>query len=122
MKIFLETSLLIQRLLYEDGRKAQIEANLAGKEAITSQYVTMEFRRNTLQAINYLRTHLSILQRRGINEVRLNEFLIALSRARAIFRSPRAIQSVFLASSLVADSFESGYCSTAQLQSDLELR
>ena len=35
--VFLETSILIQRLLYEDRRKAQIEANLVGKEAITSQ-------------------------------------------------------------------------------------
>ncbi len=54
-------------------------------------------------------------------QVRLNEFLITLSRARAIFRSPRAIQSVFLAFSLVAESFESGYCSTAQLIRDLDL-
>ncbi|HIE30159.1 TPA: hypothetical protein EYP66_23075, partial [Candidatus Poribacteria bacterium] len=53
-KIFLETSIQIHRLLYEDWRKAQIEGNLVGNETITSQYVIMEFRRNPLQAINYL--------------------------------------------------------------------
>ena len=52
-KIFLETSIQIHRLLYEDWRKAQIEGNLVGNETITSQYVIMEFRRNTLQAINF---------------------------------------------------------------------
>ena len=120
-KIFLETSILIQRLLYEDRRKAQIETNLVGKEAMSSQYVIMELRRNTLQAINYLRTHLSIIQNRGIDETKLNEFLIILSRARAIFRSPRAVQSVLLAFSLIAESFESGYCSTDQLIRELGL-
>lgn len=121
MKVFLETSILIQRLLYEDRRKAQIEENLVGKDAITSQYVIMEFRRNTLQAINYLNTNLSILLGSGINEISFREFLIILSRAHAIFHSPRAIQSVVLALSLVADSFDSGYGSITQLIRDLEL-
>jgi hypothetical protein len=57
----------------------------------------------------------------GLAKLAEREFLIILSRARAIFHSPRAIQSVVLALSLIADSFDSGYSSTTQLIRDLEL-
>lgn len=118
--IFLETSILIHRLLYEAWRQEQIEANLDSKKVITSEYVMMEFRRNTLQAINYLCSQLRLLQQEGINEIRLGEFLITLSRAFGIFHSTRALQSVILVLSLVAESFESHPYSIVKLIGELE--
>jgi hypothetical protein len=45
MKVFLETSIHIQRLLHTDERKAEIREKLAGNYILTSTYVYMEFRR-----------------------------------------------------------------------------
>jgi len=118
--IFLETSILIHRLLYESWRQEQIEANLDRKKVITSEYVLMEFRRNTLQAINYLCSRLRFLQQEGISEVRLGEFLVTLSQAFAIFHSTRALQSVILALSLVAEGFESHPYPIVKLIGELE--
>ena len=118
--IFLETSILIHRMLYESWRQEQIEAKLDGKKVITSEYVMMEFRRNTLQAINYLCSQLRLLQQEGINEIRLGEFLITLSRAFGIFHSTRALQSVILVLSLVAESFEAQSYPIVKLIGELE--
>jgi len=118
--IFLDTSILIHRLLYESWRREQIEENLVGKRVIISEYVTMEFRRNTLQAINYLCSRLKLLQQEGIKKIRLGDFLITLSRAFAIFHSTRALQSVILALSLVAESFESHSYPIVKLIGELE--
>lgn len=114
-KIFLETSILIHRLLYEPWRKEQIESNLEGKKVITSEYVLMEFRRNSLQAINYLCSKLRHLQKEGISEL-----LISLSRASAVFHSTRTLQSVILVFSLVAESFESRPYPIVKLIGELE--
>lgn len=86
-KIFLETTILIQRLLYEERRVAEIETILAGKYIYTSAYVLMEFRRSILQALNYLRSLLIEIEQQGRLEIGLDELFVVLSQGRGIFYS-----------------------------------
>jgi len=67
------TSILIQRLLYEERRVAEIEETLAGKYICTSAFVLMEFRRSILQALNYLRSLILEMEQQGRLEIRLFE-------------------------------------------------
>lgn len=119
-KIFLETTILIQRLLYEERRVAEIEETLAGKYICTSAFVLMEFRRSILQALNYLRSLILEMEQQGRLEIRLDEFFVVLSQGRGIFHSTRAVQSVFLALSAISESFSGGVLSTTRLIRELE--
>lgn len=118
-KIFLETTILIQRLLYEERRVADIEEKLAGKYICTSAFVLMEFRRSILQALNYLRSLLREMEQQGQLEIGLDEFFVVLSQGRGIFYSTRAVQSVFLALSAISSSFSGGVLSTTRLVREL---
>jgi len=62
MKVFLETSIQIHRLLHTRERKDFIRRQLDGKTICTSDYVLMEFRRGVSQSLAYLRTLLLQIQ------------------------------------------------------------
>jgi hypothetical protein len=53
-KIFLETSIHIERLFSSKQRREQIQRRLSGATLYTSSYVWMEFRRSVLQTYAYL--------------------------------------------------------------------
>ena len=55
-RIFIETSIQIERILGRIARKEQIRATLEGAKVSTSSYVWMEFRRTALQAMAYFLT------------------------------------------------------------------
>lgn len=122
MKIFLETSIQIRRLLYTSEQKIQIRRQLAGKSLNTSMYVFMEFRRSVLQVYLYVKSLLSILARAGRSEISLSDFIILLSEARGISRSPRAIQRTMLVLADVVNQFETGVASIPSLLDYLTLQ
>ena len=122
-KVFIETSILIQRFAYGLRRRSEIEANLMSKLTCTSDYVLMEFRRSFLQAQNYLRSLFLKMVEQGKTEIRLNELLVLLSQARSIFRSTRAVQSILLAlSSILRDDMDSLSLNPAEMASALAVQ
>lgn len=112
--IFSDTSILIQKLVYDKNRRTEIEGNIEGQKFITCQYVLMEFRRNILQGMNYLRSILREMTLQGKEEIQLDELLVHLSFARGLFHSTRAVQSLFLALSTVIPMVEGHTLSTLQ--------
>lgn len=117
--IFCETSILIQKLIYDRNRRAEIERNIEGQKFITCQYVLMEFRRSILQSMNYLRSILSEMAQQGRKEIQLDELLVYLSFARGLFHSARAVQSLFLALSTIISMVEGHTLSTLQFSHQL---
>ena len=115
MKIFLETSIQIQRLLHTSERKAYIRRQLTGKFLCTSMYGFMEFRRGILQIYAYMKSLLDELVFAGHSEISLSDFIILLSQARGISRSPRAIQRTMLVLADIVNQFESGVASIPSL-------
>lgn len=53
-KVFLETTIQIDRFLESPERRTEIRKNLVGKELCTSTYVWMEFRRTLLKDLFYV--------------------------------------------------------------------
>jgi hypothetical protein len=53
-KIFLETTIQIERFLETPERRTQILANLVDKQVCTSSYVQMEFQRTLLRDLSYV--------------------------------------------------------------------
>jgi hypothetical protein len=55
-KVFLETTIQLERFLENPERRATIRANLIDKELCTSSYVRMEFQRTLLKDLFYVRS------------------------------------------------------------------
>lgn len=122
-KVFIETSIMIQRVAYGRIRRSEIETNLTSKSTCTSDYVLMEFRRSFLQAQNYLRSLFLKMVEQGQTEISLNELLVLISQARYIFHSTRAVQSVLLAlGSIFRDDIDSLSLNPAEMARELTLQ
>jgi hypothetical protein len=78
-KIFVETTIHIERLFSDAARQTKISRNLKGAVFSTSSYVYMEFRRTMLQAISYV---LSVA-RQMLKEGQKNIDLVSLLRRLA---------------------------------------
>ncbi|MBM3235066.1 hypothetical protein FJZ31_02080 [Candidatus Poribacteria bacterium] len=117
--IFSDTSILIQKLIHDRDRRAEIEGYIKGHKFITCQYTLMEFRRNILQSMNYLRSILREMTLQGKKEIQLDELLVHLSFARGLFNSTRGVQSLFLALSTVISMVEGHTLSTLQFSHQL---
>ena len=100
----------------------QIRRQLAGKSLDTSMYVFMEFRRGILQIYSYVKSLLSILARTGRSEINLSDFIILLSEARGISRSPRAIQRTMLVLADMVNQFDTRVASIPSLLDYLTLQ
>jgi len=85
-------------------------------------YNFMEFRRGILQIYGYMKSLLEGLARAGISGISLSDFIIQLSEARGISRSPRAIQRTVLILAHLVDQFESGVAPIQSLIDYLSLQ
>ncbi|HIE29322.1 TPA: hypothetical protein EYP66_18785 [Candidatus Poribacteria bacterium] len=101
-KIFIETSIQIERILGRIARKEQIRATLEGAEVSTSSYVWMEFRRTALQAMAYLLTIIRQMQQEGETDILFSELMKRVATGTAIGYSRRVLQ---VASPLCGDNW-----------------
>jgi len=72
-KVFIETSISIERILGQIARMEQIQVTLEGTRVYTSSYVWMEFRRTALQAMAYLLTIIRQMQQESETYIRFSE-------------------------------------------------
>ncbi len=114
-KIFLETSLQIERLLHTEARRSGIRQNLAGKAVFTSSYVLMEFQRTIIQDICYVR---SVVETECEEDAKASLFLADLDRALATGKgnfSPRSAKRSRLVTAAIKDEFLFGEATRSEL-------
>ncbi len=119
-KIFLETSIQIERLLHTDARRSEILRNLVGKTVFTSAYVLMEFQRTIIQDICYVR---SVVETECGEDAEASLFLADLDRALAAGTgnfSPRSAKRSRLVTAAIKDEFPFGKVSKSELLEFLE--
>ena len=104
-KIFVETTIHIERLFSDAARQAQIEGNLEDAVFSTSSYVYMEFRRTMLQAMSYVLSMVLKMRQEGQKDINLVSLLRRLSAGTAIHFSVRTFQRVMLIYSYLLDHF-----------------
>jgi hypothetical protein len=104
-KIFIETSIQIERILGRRARQEKIQAALAGAKVSTSSYVWMEFRRTALQAMVYLLTIIRQMQQEGETEILFSELMKRVATGTAISYSRRILQRVLLAYGYILETF-----------------
>lgn len=104
-KIFVETTIHIERLFGEAARQAQIEKNLKDAVFSTSSYVYMEFRRTMLQAMSYVLSVVRQMHQEGQKDINLVSLLRRLSAGTAIHFSVRTFQRVMLIYSYLLEHF-----------------
>lgn len=104
-KIFIETSIQIERILGRRARKEQIQAALEGAKVSTSSYVWMEFRRTALQAMAYLLTIIRQMQQEGETDILFSELIKRVAAGTAIRYSQRVLQRVLLAYGYILETF-----------------
>jgi predicted nucleic acid-binding protein len=104
-KIFLETSIHIERLFSNKQRRQQIQQRLNGATLYTSSYVWMEFRRSVLQTYAYLASIVRGILNEGTKHIEIHELIRRLSAAPSIRFIPRAIQRLLLILSSLLEAF-----------------
>lgn len=104
-KIFIETSIQIERIMGLKARKEHIRAILEGAEVSTSSYVLMEFRRTVLQAMAYLLTIIQRMQQEGEIKIAFSELMKRVAAGTAIGYSRRIFQRVLLAYGYILETF-----------------
>ena len=104
-KIFVETTIHIERLFSDAERQAKISKNLKDAVFSTSSYVYMEFRRTMLQAISYVLSVARQMLKEGQKNIDLVSLLRRLSAGTAISFSLRNFQRVMLIYSYLLDHF-----------------
>lgn len=112
-KIFIETSIQIERILGRRARKEHIRATLERAKVSTSSYVWMEFRRTVLQAMSYLLTIIRKMQQEGETDIAFSELMKRIAAGTAIRYSRRVLQRVLLAYGYILETFlHSPVCAT----------
>jgi len=122
MKVFLETSTQIQRLLHTKARMEYIQRHLSSKSLCTSDYVYMEFRRVILQNFAYVKTLLQRMLQEGIRNIDISDFFVQLSESRGLFNRPRAIQCNLLVVAAIAREFQGESLPTLDLLDFLDFQ
>ena len=120
-KVFLETTIQIERITYSEYRRQQIHRLLSDYTLMTSSYVFMEYRRVVLQTYAYLLTTAQKMQREGKTNIRLSEFAQRLSLAHSIRFKPRVLQSLLLIFGMLHEAFELPVVSAEDLIDYLEI-
>ena len=121
-KIFLETSIQIERIFASIKRREQIRDVLADATVFTSSYVFMEFRRAVLQAVAHVLTLVRQMQRDGANVIDLSELMRIVAMGRSIRFSVRTIQRVILVLSYILSAFPTPFVESDTLIDYLELQ
>jgi len=121
-KIFLETSIQIERILGSFKRREQIRENLVDATVFTSSYVFMEFRRAVLQAVAHVLTLVRQIQYDGENVIDLSELMRMVAMGRSIRFSVRTIQRVILVLSYIFSAFPTSFVESDTLIDYLELQ
>ena len=119
-KIFVETTIHIERLFGDATRQAQIERNLKDAVFSTSSYVYMEFRRTMLQAMSYVLSVVLKMRQEGQKNIDLVSLLRCLSAGTAIRFSLRIFQRVMLVYGYLLDHFSTFIVPAAMLIDYLE--
>jgi predicted nucleic acid-binding protein len=114
-KIFLETSIHIERLFSSKQRREQIQRRLSGATLYTSSYVWMEFRRSVLQTYAYLASIVRGILNEGTKQIEIHELIRRLSAAPSIRFIPRAIQRLLLILSSLLEAFPGRVVHTEKL-------
>ncbi|MFQ6044531.1 MAG: hypothetical protein ACE5PV_27070 [Candidatus Poribacteria bacterium] len=121
-KIFLETSIQIERIFASIKRLKQIRDVLADATVFTSSYVFMEFRRAVLQAVAHVLTLVRQMQSDGANVIDLSELMRKVAMGRSIRFSVRTIQRVILVLSYILSAFPTPFVESDTLIDYLELQ
>jgi hypothetical protein len=114
-KIFLETSIQIERLLHIPERRQKILNNLRGRTVYSSSYVRMEFRRTVVRDFCFVR---SIVQTDCDPDADGIVFLSNLERALSSGKgnySPRSARRCYLVTAAILDHFEGTSVSKSEL-------
>ena len=121
-KIFLETSIQIERIFGPLKRREQIRDVLVDATVFTSSYTFMEFRRTVLQAVAHVLTLVRQMQCDGENIIDLSELMRKVARGRWIRFSVRTIQRVILVLSDIISAFPTPFLESNTLIDYLELQ
>jgi hypothetical protein len=96
-KVYLETSRLIERLLYPRSHRAMVEEHLADKWVCTSAYVLMEFRRRVTQSFARVATLTRALLERGHGELGVDDLVLHLATSPVAAFSRRDLEMAYTA-------------------------